>query len=181
MSLFLGGGGGTMDHGALTGRADDDHLQYHNDERGDARYGKLPRIVTASIVAGTVTVDCADNDNVVVNLSLTANVTNPVVYQNLPTTCLVRWRIKQSGGPWTFPADRHPPGTDVDGDYYIYPDATMTRLWWETFDGGATATLESNAPITSSGGGASSGLVIAEATTLGGSMSCYFVEASTLG
>jgi len=33
----IGGGGGT-DHGNLSGLADDDHLQYHNDARGDARY-----------------------------------------------------------------------------------------------------------------------------------------------
>lgn len=32
------GGGGVTDHGALTGLADDDHTQYHNDARGDARY-----------------------------------------------------------------------------------------------------------------------------------------------
>lgn len=29
---------GTSDHGTLTGLADDDHPQYHNDTRGDARY-----------------------------------------------------------------------------------------------------------------------------------------------
>lgn len=113
-----------------------------------------PRIVTGAIVAGTVTVDCASASAVIVNLALTENVTNPVVYQNLPTVCLVRWRITQSGGPWNFPADRHPPGTDVDGDYYIYPDATLTRLWWETFDGGTTATLESNAPAPGAAGDA---------------------------
>jgi hypothetical protein len=28
---------GVTDHGALTGLADDDHSQYHNDARGDAR------------------------------------------------------------------------------------------------------------------------------------------------
>jgi hypothetical protein len=33
-----GGGGGVTDHGDLTGLADDDHSQYHNDTRGDARY-----------------------------------------------------------------------------------------------------------------------------------------------
>ena len=33
-----GGGGGVTDHGALTGLSDDDHPQYHNDARGDARY-----------------------------------------------------------------------------------------------------------------------------------------------
>lgn len=32
------GGVGASDHGALTGLADDDHSQYHNDARGDARY-----------------------------------------------------------------------------------------------------------------------------------------------
>jgi hypothetical protein len=33
-----GGEGGVTDHGALTGLGDDDHSQYHNDTRGDARY-----------------------------------------------------------------------------------------------------------------------------------------------
>lgn len=36
-----GGGPGATDHGALTGLADDDHTQYHNDTRGDARYSLL--------------------------------------------------------------------------------------------------------------------------------------------
>lgn len=36
-----GGGGGATDHGALTGLADDDHPQYHNNARGDARYSLL--------------------------------------------------------------------------------------------------------------------------------------------
>ena len=30
--------GGSSDHGTLTGLSDDDHTQYHNDSRGDARY-----------------------------------------------------------------------------------------------------------------------------------------------
>lgn len=33
-----GPGGGVTDHGLLTGLADDDHTQYHNNTRGDARY-----------------------------------------------------------------------------------------------------------------------------------------------
>jgi len=36
-----GGGGGGTDHGVLAGLGDDDHLQYHNDARGDARYSQL--------------------------------------------------------------------------------------------------------------------------------------------
>ena len=35
------GPAGTTDHGALTGLADDDHLQYHTDARGDVRYALL--------------------------------------------------------------------------------------------------------------------------------------------
>lgn len=37
-SLLIGLPSGVNDHGALTGLADDDHLQYHTDARGDARY-----------------------------------------------------------------------------------------------------------------------------------------------
>jgi hypothetical protein len=36
-----GGGGGVTDHGDLTGLADDDHTQYFNNTRGDARYSQL--------------------------------------------------------------------------------------------------------------------------------------------
>jgi len=32
---------GVTDHGLLSGLADDDHTQYHNDARGDARYWPL--------------------------------------------------------------------------------------------------------------------------------------------
>lgn len=32
---------GATDHGALTGLSDDDHTQYHNDTRGDARYTQI--------------------------------------------------------------------------------------------------------------------------------------------
>lgn len=34
-------GGGVTDHGLLTGLADDDHPQYHNDTRGDLRYAPI--------------------------------------------------------------------------------------------------------------------------------------------
>jgi len=43
----LDGTGGTGgDHGALTGLGDDDHSQYHNDTRGDARYAPTAKGVT---------------------------------------------------------------------------------------------------------------------------------------
>lgn len=34
----ISGGGGVTDHGLLAGLSDDDHPQYHNNARGDARY-----------------------------------------------------------------------------------------------------------------------------------------------
>lgn len=37
----------TTDHGELTGLADDDHTQYHNDTRGDARYYTQSQVDTA--------------------------------------------------------------------------------------------------------------------------------------
>lgn len=39
--LGVGEGGEISDHGTLTGLGDDDHTQYHNDARGDARYSLL--------------------------------------------------------------------------------------------------------------------------------------------
>lgn len=36
--VTISGGAGVIDHGGLTGLADDDHTQYHNNTRGDARY-----------------------------------------------------------------------------------------------------------------------------------------------
>lgn len=42
-----GEGGGATDHGALTGLGDDDHTQYHNDTRGDARYYQKAAVDTA--------------------------------------------------------------------------------------------------------------------------------------
>ena len=48
-----GVGGGVTDHGALTGLADDDHTQYHNDARGDARYQPLDSDLTAIAALST--------------------------------------------------------------------------------------------------------------------------------
>lgn len=48
---------GATDHGALTGLGDDDHSQYHNDTRGDARYLKLAggTVTGASTFSNTLT------------------------------------------------------------------------------------------------------------------------------
>jgi hypothetical protein len=41
------GGGGVTDHSALTGLGNDDHTQYHNDTRGDARYYTKSQVDTS--------------------------------------------------------------------------------------------------------------------------------------
>ncbi len=51
------GGGGVTDHGDLTGLADDDHTQYYNQTRGDARYAQqveLDSEITARTDADTL-------------------------------------------------------------------------------------------------------------------------------
>ena len=47
ISATGGGVEGVTDHGALTGLADDDHTQYYNQARGDARYVRHARALTA--------------------------------------------------------------------------------------------------------------------------------------
>lgn len=52
-SSLLGSGNiiitsGVTDHGTLTGLTDDDHTQYHNDARGDARYSLLSHVHAAA-------------------------------------------------------------------------------------------------------------------------------------
>ena len=46
-AAFIPSGVGVTDHGALTGNSDDDHTQYHNDTRGDARYYQQSEFKTA--------------------------------------------------------------------------------------------------------------------------------------
>lgn len=57
-ALISGGGGGSSDHGTLTGLGDDDHTQYLNNARGDARYALLAHshaeYLSASLFAGNI-------------------------------------------------------------------------------------------------------------------------------
>jgi len=59
--VFLSRNTGAQDHGELDGLGDDDHLQYHNDARGDVRY--FPRADLQSS-AGAGFIGIADANNV---------------------------------------------------------------------------------------------------------------------
>lgn len=52
-----GADGGVTDHGALTGLSDDDHSQYHNDTRGDARYVKTGETPHVLLDQGTISAE----------------------------------------------------------------------------------------------------------------------------
>lgn len=50
---------GSIDHGSIAGLADDDHTQYHNDARGDARYYQKTEFVTTATAGAPVKLDGA--------------------------------------------------------------------------------------------------------------------------
>lgn len=52
-------GGGIADHGSLTGLSDDDHPQYHNNARGDARYAGISHIGSGGSAHALVTTSTA--------------------------------------------------------------------------------------------------------------------------
>jgi len=74
IDLPAGGGGGVTDHGALTGLADDDHSQYLNDTRGDARYSLLGHTHTIANVTGLQT--ALDGKQAVGSYATTTDLTN---------------------------------------------------------------------------------------------------------
>ena len=66
---YLGGtSGGTIgvsDHGELSGLSDDDHLQYHNDTRGDFRYytkSEIDSMLGSSIRSGQLDISNGDTE-----------------------------------------------------------------------------------------------------------------------
>lgn len=81
-----GGGGGVTDHGALTGRADDDHTQYHTDARAlawlasrtlddlpnSATYGKVTLAEIAEIAVNTAKISYTDAAAVALNTAKTS-------------------------------------------------------------------------------------------------------------
>ncbi|PPD00417.1 MAG: hypothetical protein CTY31_04575 [Hyphomicrobium sp.] len=71
-AVSTSGGGGTSDHGLLTGLGDDDHPHYHNDARGDARYTPI----TPSTLGINATADSTNRLSINSAASLFNNVGN---------------------------------------------------------------------------------------------------------
>ena len=73
--LEISGGGGVTDHGALTGLSDDDHGQYFNQSRGDARYSLLSHTHLSSAItdfAATVRATVLTGLSTATNAAITA-------------------------------------------------------------------------------------------------------------
>ena len=70
--ITVAGSGGVTDHGALTGLFDDDHPQYHNNARGDARYSPISHNHPAGSISN---LDEAIDDRVAALLVAGANMT----------------------------------------------------------------------------------------------------------
>lgn len=99
--IHVPAGSGVTDHGALTGLADDDHTQYHNDTRGDVRYNTKAEITTllsakatdtavfhkataAEISALTEKVSPVSGDHILIEDSAAGNAKKRVQIGNLP-------------------------------------------------------------------------------------------------
>ena len=92
-----------------------------------------------SNAAGTVTVDAAGIGDVVVNLTLTGDITT-INRQNIPTNCRIRYETTQgAGGPWVIKDSAWGAGAVVDP--YLTATTGKTVVVWETSDGGVTANV----------------------------------------
>lgn len=126
-------GGGVTDHGALTGLADDDHPQYLNNARGDARYYTQSQVNTS--LSGKVdTTDArltdtrVPTDDTVSTIKLQSDsVTEPkLAISNTPTTgqilswngTTLAWANSGGGGGMTAVA-RTTGYTAASGDFVI--------------------------------------------------------------
>lgn len=73
---------GNIDHGSISGLGDDDHAQYHNDSRGDARYRFSPLTITSNttLSASPQVVLCNSSSNITVTLPAVSSATQIIFY-----------------------------------------------------------------------------------------------------
>ena len=124
--LSSGGVGGVTDHGALTGLADDDHPQYHNNARGDARYSQLGHTHTKSEV-GLSNVDNTSDANKPVSTAQAAALANKadLVAGKVPASQLPAYvdDVEEYANVAAFPV------TGESGKIYVALDVNLTYRW----------------------------------------------------
>jgi len=97
------GTAGVTDHGALTGLADDDHTQYHNDTRGDARYLQL----SGGTLTGSLTTDniiVSPNNSIYYSVAGNTSV-DPVVWIDAQNTNVDLMRVGGGAADYSLSAD----------------------------------------------------------------------------
>lgn len=121
-----GNGGGVTDHGALTGLGDDDHPQYHNNARGDARYSQLGHTHTNSEV-GLSNVDNTSDANKPVSTAQAAALANKadLVAGKVPASQLPAYvdDVEEYANVAAFPL------TGESGKIYVALDVNLTYRW----------------------------------------------------
>jgi hypothetical protein len=134
-----------IDHGALAGLSDDDHMQYHTDARGDVRYQPLATVLTNTTAAFT-----AAQESKLSGIEAGANnYIHPSVDGSL-----------------------HVPATGTTSNNKVLTaGATPGGLSWKTPAVGTVTAVTGTAPVISSGGTTPAISISAATTSTAGSMS----------
>jgi hypothetical protein len=142
-----GGGGGVTDHGLLTGLADDDHSQYHNNARGDARYPLLGHTHPTTDITGLNLDSLSD-----------AVITTPIAAQVL----------SYNGTNWVNTAPTYPGGSGGGGGariFYLWASAASDIAGYKQAQ--VTPSLNASNTITTSLSGTGDVLIVSFATEVG--------------
>ena len=131
---------GVTDHGALTGLADDDHTQYHNNARGDARYVQLSTLTTKGDIF-------ARTSSTVTRVAVGSN--GQVLTADSAASAGVSWQTPSSGvtdhGALT--------GLGDDDHTQYHNDARGDARYYKKTDFSSNPTTSSSIPLHTGTGG----------------------------
>jgi hypothetical protein len=99
-----------------------------------------------TLSGGTLALDFSSKKDCAFRVTLNANVTS-IVFSNVPTGAVrAVVEFRQSGGPYTVAEAAWPVSVTLVNPAYTWQDATVTRYWLETTDGGTTWLVSNNGP-----------------------------------
>ena len=111
---------GSIDHGSISGLADDDHTQYHNDTRGDARYFQQTEFVNSTAGAGDAGKPIKLDASGVIDSSMytDTNTTDHTALSNIGTNthAQIDTHIANTSNPHSVPATQVGLGNVVNAD-----------------------------------------------------------------
>lgn len=124
---FIGGpgGAGVSDHGELEGLLDDDHIQYHNDTRGDARYYTQTLLNSTANGKGASLIGIEDTGTYYTGTDVEA------ALQEIGAGSISAFK-------WTESSNILEPATDGNGVLIDVPTASRSGLTLQTTDDNTT-------------------------------------------